>query len=71
LLAFSTGTDRAPVKGLGSMEFHIHKDGDDSENLPTSHTCFNQLLIPQYSSKEKLRIKLQQAIENATGFGMI
>lgn len=59
LLAFSTGSDRAPVKGLGAMRFIIEMDGEDSEKLPTSHTCFNQLLIPKYSSKEKLRIKLQ------------
>jgi hypothetical protein len=41
-----------------------------AEHLPTSHTCFNSLLLPEYSSKEKLRAKLLTAIENAQGFGL-
>jgi hypothetical protein len=42
----------------------------DSELLPTSHTCFNVLLLPQYSTKEKLRSKLMLALGNAEGFGL-
>lgn len=53
------------------MKFYIVMDGEDDERLPSSHTCFNQLLIPKYTSKEKLRQKLETAIENATGFGMV
>lgn len=34
-----------------------------------SHTCFNQLVLPNYESKEILKNKLQIAIENAEGFG--
>lgn len=71
LLTFATGSDRAPINGLKAMKFYIVRDGDDSEKLPTSHTCFNQLLIPSYNTKEKLRTKLRQAIDNATGFGMV
>ena len=70
-LAFSTGSDRAPVAGLKSLKFYIIQDGEDDERLPSSHTCFNQLLIPKYSTKEILRERLQTAIENSTGFGMI
>jgi hypothetical protein len=73
-LTFSTGSDRAPVNGLRSMKFYIIKDTEKDVSdlkLPTSHTCFNQLLIPEYSSKEILRNKLSVAIENATGFGMV
>lgn len=39
--------------------------------LPTSHTCFNVLLLPEYSSKEKLRERLLKAITYAKGFGML
>jgi hypothetical protein len=56
------------------MEFVIVK-AEPCENLdeklPTAHTCFNQLVIPQYSSKDILRKKLLVAIENSTGFGMV
>jgi hypothetical protein len=71
LLTFSTGTDRAPVSGLKNMKFYIIMDGKEELKLPTSHTCFNQLLIPAYPSKEILREKLEMAILNATGFGMV
>eukprot|EP00667_Euglena_gracilis_P004148 EG_transcript_4168 len=71
LLRFSTGSDRVPIKGLGSMLFVIVRNGDDSEMLPTSHTCFNHLLLPEYASKEKLKEKLMLAISNCTGFGLM
>ena len=71
LLTFATGSDRAPVNGLKSLKFYIIKDGQDDQRLPSSHTCFNQLVIPQYSRNEILRERLQTAVENATGFGMV
>jgi ubiquitin-protein ligase E3 A len=70
-LQFTTGSDRAPIKGLGSMEFIIMKHGNDTDRLPTSHTCFNHLLLPKYSSKEKLKKMLLTAINNAEGFGLM
>jgi len=70
-LAFATGSDRAPVAGLKSLKFYIIMDGEDDARLPTSHTCFNQLLIPKYSTKEILKERLQTALENSTGFGMV
>ena len=42
-----------------------------SYRLPTAHTCFNVLLLPDYSSKEKLRERLLKAITHAKGFGML
>ncbi|XP_049574872.1 ubiquitin-protein ligase E3A isoform X1 [Syngnathus scovelli] len=70
-LQFTTGTDRAPVGGLGKLKMIIAKNGSDSDRLPTSHTCFNALLLPEYSSKEKLRERLLKAITYAKGFGML
>lgn len=45
--------------------------GPDSEQLPTCHTCFNHLLIPEYASYDKLKVKLMKAIEESEGFGLI
>ena len=96
VLSFATGSDRAPIKGLGSLRFVISRMGPDSElyvgrwgghivsvasralsfavvvsRLPTSHTCFNHLLLPEYSSKAKLETKLRAAISQAEGFGLL
>ena len=69
-LFFVTGCNRAPVGGLGRLGFTIQRSGADTEYLPTSHTCFNILLLPDYSSKEKLETKLAIAIANGEGFGL-
>ena len=69
-LFFSTGCDRAPLDGLGSMRFVIQKGGADSDRLPVAHTCFNTLILPEYSSRGKLQKKLMTAIENSEGFGL-
>jgi ubiquitin-protein ligase E3 A len=71
LLSFSTGSDRAPIKGLGSLKFVLARAGPDSEQLPTSHTCFNHLLIPEYSSVEKLKKLLYMAVAESEGFGLM
>lgn len=39
--------------------------------LPTAHTCFNVLLLPEYSNKEKLEERLLKAVSNAKGFGLL
>jgi ubiquitin-protein ligase E3 A len=41
LLKFTTASSKAPIGGLGNMNFIIQRAGPDSANLPTSHTCFN------------------------------
>jgi ubiquitin-protein ligase E3 A len=69
-LSFVTGCNRAPMGGLGKLRMLIQKDGGDSNKLPTSHTCFNILLLPEYSSKEKMQDRLKLAVMNAEGFGL-
>ena len=71
-LHFCTGANRAPVGGLKQLEpkFKVQRNGPDTESLPTSATCFNTLLLPEYESESKLRSKLLIAIENASGFGL-
>jgi ubiquitin-protein ligase E3 A len=45
--------------------------GGDPDRLPTSHTCFNHLLLPPYSSLDAMRQALKTAFDNATGFALI
>jgi len=71
LLQFCTGCDRAPVGGLGRLPFILSRAGPDSDVLPTVHTCFNHLLLPDYKSKEKLESRLRLAIQHCHGFGLM
>ncbi|KAJ2760452.1 hypothetical protein IWQ57_006302, partial [Coemansia nantahalensis] len=71
LLFFATSSDRVPIGGLSKLHFVIAKNGGDSDRLPTSHTCFNVLLLPEYATMDKLRERLLTAIHNSEGFGMI
>jgi len=41
-------------------------------SLPTSHTCFWQLVLPRYASVEELAARLRTALEHGTvGFGFV
>jgi len=71
LLAFTTGSDRVPVGGLSKLKLIIARNGPDSDRLPTSHTCFNVLLLPDYANKDKLQERILKAITHAKGFGML
>lgn len=71
-ISFShTGSDRVPVGGLSKLKLVIARHGTDCERLPTSHTCFNILLLPEYNSREKLEERLLKAINYSKGFGML
>ncbi|SCV01331.1 LAMI_0G10814g1_1 [Lachancea mirantina] len=78
LLQFVTGTSKVPLNGFrelsgvnGISKFSIHRDYGSTERLPSSHTCFNQLDLPAYSSYETLRGSLLLAInEGHEGFGI-
>ena len=72
-LKFVTGCPRAPIGGLGKLTppLKIQRHGGRDENmLPQAATCFSTLLLPEYSTIEKLRQKLLLAIENCEGFGL-
>ena len=76
LLTFATGSDRAPITGLEDIEFIIgiegEKEDEDQEKLPTAHTCFNQLDLPEYTSEEQVKERLLYAInEGSEGFGFV
>lgn len=68
LIQFITGNDRLPVGGSKSLSLVIMKNGCNTDRLPSSQTCFNTLLLPEYSTREKLRKKLGKAIDLTAGF---
>ncbi|XP_077221899.1 LOW protein: E3 ubiquitin ligase-like protein isoform X2 [Tasmannia lanceolata] len=77
LLQFVTGTSKVPLDGFkalqgisGPQRFQIHRAYGAPERLPSAHTCFNQLDLPEYSSKVQLQERLLLAIHEASeGFG--
>jgi len=73
LLSFVTGSDRVPIRGFADLipSFTITRGGPHSQRLPTAHTCFNLLHLPEYSTREILHRKMQTAIDNAEGFGLM
>ncbi|KAI9470603.1 MAG: hypothetical protein EXX96DRAFT_362871 [Benjaminiella poitrasii] len=79
LLQFATGTSKVPLEGFsqlqgsnGVQKFQIHKDFGGEKRLPSAHTCFNQVDLPQYDSYESLRANLFKAIsECSTGFAFV
>jgi len=76
LVQFATGTSKVPLDGFkaligmsGPQKFQIHKTHQRGR-LPTAHTCFNQLDLAEYNTKEELKKNLLIAIhEGAEGFG--
>ncbi|KAF1836843.1 hypothetical protein BDW02DRAFT_492631 [Decorospora gaudefroyi] len=69
LLQFVTGTSKVPLNGFKELEgmngfskFNIHRDYGSKDRLPSSHTCFNQLDLPEYESYEDLRKALYTAM---------
>ncbi|KAI1869310.1 uncharacterized protein JN550_005940 [Neoarthrinium moseri] len=69
LLQFVTGTSKVPLNGFKELEgmnginrFNIHRDYGNKDRLPSSHTCFNQLDLPEYESYDILRAQLLKAI---------
>lgn len=54
----------------GPQRFQIHRAHGGSDRLPSAHTCFNQLDLPEYTSREQLKERLLLAIrEGHDGFG--
>lgn len=76
LVQFVTGTSKVPLEGFAALQgvsgpqrFQIHRAFGATDRLPSAHTCFNQLDLPEYESADQLRERLLLAIrEGATGF---
>jgi hypothetical protein len=78
LLQFVTGTSRVPFGGFANLQsngvetnFRISRSYVNTSSLPSAHTCFNRLDLPDYPSYEILKSKLLLAIsEGSEGFGI-
>ena len=71
VLQFVTGTSKLPINGFNGMEnrFQISRE-PDAKLLPRASTCFNKLLLPEYSTKEILKKRLECALEKGREFGL-
>ncbi|KAJ9585786.1 hypothetical protein L9F63_002423 [Diploptera punctata] len=86
-LMFLTGCVRIPIQGMKAIKvcmymyiyiyiyiytpmIYIQPTLDD-KYLPVAHTCFNLMDLPRYGTKEKLRYKLLQAIQQTQGFSLV
>ncbi|XP_075216704.1 HECT and RLD domain containing E3 ubiquitin ligase 4 isoform X2 [Lycorma delicatula] len=69
-LLFLTGTDRIPIQGMKAIKIIIQPT-NDTGYLPVAHTCFNLLDLPKYATKQRLRYKLLQAIQQTVGFSLV
>ncbi|KJZ80444.1 hypothetical protein HIM_00294 [Hirsutella minnesotensis 3608] len=75
LLQFVTGTSKVPLNGFKELEgmngvnrFNIHRDYGNKDRLPSSHTCFNQLDLPEYETYDMLRSQLHKAITQGSEY---
>ncbi|MGH0132128.1 UNVERIFIED_CONTAM: hypothetical protein FKN15_049989 [Acipenser sinensis] len=70
-LLFLTGSDRIPIYGMESLQIVIQPTSAGEQYLPVAHTCYNLLDLPKYQTKEILRRRLTQAIEQYEGFSLV
>uniref|UniRef100_A0A665XE46 HECT domain-containing protein n=1 Tax=Echeneis naucrates TaxID=173247 RepID=A0A665XE46_ECHNA len=70
-LLFLTGSDRIPIHGMESLRIIIQSTTAEEHYLPVAHTCYNLLDMPRYQTKEILRRRLTQAIEQYEGFSLV
>lgn len=79
LLQFATGSSKVPLGGFANLEsgghrhrFSITKTESPIELLPSAHTCFNRIDVPDYPTADMLREKLMIAITYGNkGFTMV
>lgn len=69
-LLFLTGSDRIPLQGMKAIRITIQPMSDE-RFLPVAHTCFNLLDLPRYQTRERLKYKLLQAIQQTQGFSLV
>ena len=73
LLIFWTGSKNFPTSIDNPIKITLDNH-IDKKNLPESHTCFNQIIMPKYidangkTAKEIFKTKLEQAFKGSIGF---
>lgn len=71
-LHFVTGTESVPLGGLSDIHLVVQSVVQAETALPTAHTCFNTLNIPDsYPSLAHLRERLSLALQHHHGFGLV
>ncbi|MCJ1476555.1 putative E3 ubiquitin-protein ligase [Lambiella insularis] len=70
ILGFITGSDRIPAMGTASLTIRLSYLGDFPQRFPIARTCFNQLGLYGYRTREELETKLWVAINESEGFGL-
>ncbi|CAH1174172.1 unnamed protein product [Phaedon cochleariae] len=73
LMQFTTGCSQLPSGGFGELSPRFQITAAPTfGSLPTAHTCFNQLCLPDYDCYEHFEKSLLLAISEGTeGFGMV
>jgi len=67
VLRFATGLNKVPLDGFDPPLCITAGDGGP-EALPRAHTCFCQLVLPRYATRESLVQKLSFAITETDAF---
>lgn len=62
ILQYMHGSARLPFGGFSATSFKINVDAPNDNRLPRVQSCFDSMTIPEYSSKDILKIKLFEAI---------
>ncbi|XP_032878129.1 probable E3 ubiquitin-protein ligase HERC4 [Amblyraja radiata] len=63
-LSFIFGSDQIPVMGMKCLKIKISSCGWTEDDYPEAVTCFDILLLPEYTSPGSLRTKLVTAIKS-------
>ena len=63
-LKFTTSNTQLPLGGFGALNprFKITRVDTSPEHMPATHTCFNTIDLPRYTSLEQTREKILYAI---------
>ncbi|KAI3735154.1 hypothetical protein L6452_14642 [Arctium lappa] len=69
LLFFWTSMKYLPVEGFGGLtpRLYIHKSNESIDHLPSSHTCFYQILLPVYPSMAVMKNRLSFITQDHVG----
>jgi len=70
VLQFITGSARVPLDGFEPPLTITEGEGMEQDSLPRAHTCFNQVVIPSYSSFHKMCDRFTFAVKNTATFEM-
>jgi len=58
-----SGSSRVPFGGFtGGKKVTLNNVGSDQDRLPVAHTCYYELDLPKYETKEVLKEKLIKAV---------